>query len=612
MAKTKQKNKKDSARSTGLRPVSLRERLTAYRAFLAIMWRANPVLATIRIVLSLIASVLAPVQVYVFALVIDAIGRGDLAAAPLLIGLTIAAHGGQRIANDIVHSWIDAWFTRSVILRASDELFEHLAQLPPEALSDPEVRRDIDFAREDLWRINNLPRWSEEFFRGIVQILGALALSFLAPWWVLGLVLGTALLQAWNAQGESRRDVWSATWNSYDGRRIEYTRYLFLTGDDFRELHLLGATGRVLKNFDAAAKRILARFRKVGLKSAKSRGALAVLQALAYATIMIVLAPPAFEDPSRLATLYISLNLFGLLGDSLNQLATAFGNLAADLAILARVQNLLKLPTESNAGLPVPTKPLVIEFRNVSYRYRGAAKDALSHLNTTIYEHEHLAVVGENGAGKSTFLRLLAGLDQPTSGAIYVNGKPLQAYKKSEWRRSFHLMLQDAKLFQDFLRENLLYGQGSGKWKSAGLSLQKGLQVAGADAVVREVPNGLGAFIGDWVAPPGTIPAKVSGGQTQRLLIARTLIRGGRMLAFDEPTSAMDAIAETSFFERLHEVLQGKGIIYISHRFSTVRRANRILVFDNGRLIDDGSHEELLAKDGAYAKLYREQAKWYA
>lgn len=590
----------------------MRERLSAYRAFLAIMWRAHPTLAFVRLLLLIIAAVLQPVQVYVFALVIDAIGKGDLASAPTLIALTIGAYAVHRVANDIVHSWLDAWFTRSVLLRASDELFEHLALLSPEALLDPDVRRDIDFAREDLWRINNLPQWTEQFFRSSIQIVGAIALSFLAPWWVLGLVLGTALLQAWNAQGESRRDVWSATWNSYDGRRIEYTRYLFLTGDDFRELHLLGATGRVLKSFHEAAKRILARFRRVGLKSATSRGGLAVLQALAYATIMIVLAPPAFEDPSRLATLYIALNLFGLLGDSLGQLATAFGNLAADLAILARIRNLLTFPTESDKGLSIPSKPLVIEFRDVSYRYRGAKQDALSGVNLTIRENEHLAVVGENGAGKSTFLRLLAGLDQPTSGAIYVNDKPLNAYKKSEWRRAFHLMLQDAKLFQDYLGENLLYGQGSGKWRSAGLSLKKGLQVAGADAVVREVPKGLGAFIGDWVAPPGVIPAKVSGGQTQRLLIARTLIRGGRILAFDEPTSAMDALAETAFFERLHEVMQGKGIIYISHRFSTVRRASRILVFENGRLTDDGSHEELIEKEGTYSKLYREQAKWYS
>ncbi|MEK7473141.1 MAG: ABC transporter ATP-binding protein [Patescibacteria group bacterium] len=612
MKKTKRKIKKNRHESSALRPIPMRERLSAYKAFLGIMWRANPWLAFLRATLIVIAAILQPVQVYVFALVIDAIGRGDLEAAPLLIGLTIGAYAVHRIANDIVHSWLDAWFTRSVLLRASDELFAHLARLPPEALIHPDVRRDIDFAREDLWRINSLPQWTEQFFRSIIQIFGAFALSFLAPWWVLGLVLGTALLQAWNAQGESRRDVWSATWNSYDGRRLEYTRYLFLTGDDFRELHLLGATGRVLKSFHEAANRILTRFRRVGIKSATSRGGLAVLQAFAYATIMIVLAPSAFADPSRLATLYISLNLFGLLGDSLGQLATAFGNLVADLTILARIRNLLTLPIESDAGISMPAKPLVIEFRDVSYRYRGAKKDAISHLHVTIREHEHLAVVGENGAGKSTFLRLLAGLDVPTGGAIFVNGKPLTAYKKSEWRRSFHLMLQDAKLFQDYLGDNLLYGQGSGKWRSAGLPLKRGLEVAGADAVVSEVPSGLGAFIGDWVAPPGVIPAKVSGGQTQRLLIARTLIRGGRILAFDEPTSAMDALAETAFFDRLHEVMQGKGIIYISHRFSTVRRANRILVFDNGRLIDDGSHDELLAKEGTYSKLYLEQAKWYS
>ncbi len=611
MAKKKTKTKGEEA-DLGLRTVGFRERFAAYRAFLVLMWKANPWLATFRFFLLLAASILQPLQVYIFSLLITAIGSGQTERAPLLIGLTILTFAAGRLTQDILASYLEFWYNRSVYLKASDEIFAHLARIPPEKLVDPEIRRDLDFAREDMWRINNLPHATEQLIRSAVQVLGAVSLGFLAPWWVLAMVLCISFLQAWNSQMESKRDLWTATWNSYDGRRIEYTRYLFMLGEDFREIRMLEAAGRILSRFREAARNILQRVRKSAMRSASTRAGLAVLQGFAFAAIILTFAPPAFRDPSQLALLYIAINLFTLLGDGLNSMASSIGNLSADLAILARIRHLLTFPAESNEGLVVPKQQLVIEFRNVSYRYRGAERDALSHVNLTITEGEHLAVVGENGAGKSTFLRLLAGLDEPTGGAIFINGKPLSAYKKSEWRRTFHLMLQDSKLFQDFLGENLLYGQGTGKWKHSGLPLKKGLQVAGADAVVREIPKGLGAFIGDWVAPPGVVPAKVSGGQTQRLVIARTLIRGGRIIAFDEPTSAMDALAETAFFERLHESLGGKSLIYISHRFSTVRRASRILVFEKGRLSEDGSHEVLLEKNGKYAHLYQEQAKWYS
>ncbi len=612
MAKRKANPKNKEPLEASLRAITAKDRRAALRRFLGTMWRANPGLASVRFGLTILAAALQPLQVYVFALLITAIGNGDAAQGALLVPAVIALFLAHRLANDVAQSWIDGWFDRSVSLKANEEIYAHMAKLPPEALNDPSVRRDLDFVREDLWRINNLPRHVELMVRSSIQILGAVSLGLLAPWWVLAMVFGISVLQAVNARGESRRDVWNATWNTYDGRRVEYTRYLFLVGDDFREIRLLDAAERVLRAFRASAARILARFRRVAIRSASARAGLAVLLGLAYAVIIAALVPPAFENPAELAVIFISINLFGLLGDGLNQFANASGHLRSDLTILARVQHLLTFPAERDEGASLPAGPLVIEFRDVSYRYPGASKDALSRLSLTIREGEHLAVVGENGAGKSTFLRLLAGLDQPTKGEIFVSGKPLGAYRPGEWRRAFHLMLQDSKLFQDYLGQNLRYGEGAGKWKRAGFPLQKSLSIAGADLIVRELENGLGAFLGDWATPPGVTAQKVSGGQTQRLVIARTLIHGGRFICFDEPTSAMDALAETAFFERLHDALSDRGIIYISHRFSTVRRASRILVFEKGRMIEDGSHEALLAKEGMYARLYREQAKWYS
>jgi ATP-binding cassette subfamily B protein len=498
-----------------------------------------------------------------------------------------------------------------VTLAAHEAVYAHLAKIAPERLLAPDIRRDLDYVREDLWRIHSLPAYTEQLLRSIIQLIGAISLATTAPWWVMALVFGVAVFQMLDASFEAKNDLWASSWNSLDVRRIEYTKYVFMMGEDFRELRLLDAAPRLLARYREAAGRVLERFKKTGLSSAMARFILAFAQGVAYAVIIFLFAPQAFKNPALLGTLYVSLNLFGLVGEGLGGMTTAIARLAANAGILARVDHVFRIPVESNEGSQIPREKLVIEFKNVGYHYPGTQRFALRNLSLTLRENEHVAIVGENGAGKSTFLRLLAALDKPSEGEILLNGRPLDAYKPTEWRRAFHLLMQSGKLYQDFVEDNLLFGEPDARWAKHGLSVNRALKISGADAVVRELKDGMKTFIGDWVAPPGIEPRSVSGGQAQRLLIARTLVHGGRLIALDEPTSAMDALAETAFFEQLHENLKGKGIIYISHRFSTVRRANRIIVFENGTMMEDGSHEELLAKGGTYAKLYEEQAKWY-
>jgi ABC-type bacteriocin/lantibiotic exporter with double-glycine peptidase domain len=189
-----------------------------------------------------------------------------------------------------------------------------------------------------------------------------------------------------------------------------------------------------------------------------------------------------------------------------------------------------------------------------------------------------------------------------------LNGKSLDRYSPVEWRRVFHLMLQDAELYQDFVKDNLYYGTEKNK---EDFSYKSALHITGSDVVINSLPAKEKTFIGNWAAPPGTVTQLVSGGQAQRLLISRTLIHGGRIIGFDEPTSAMDANAETRFFERVLRASGSRCLIFISHRFSTVRRAERIIVINQGRIIEQGPHADLIALKGKYAELYNEQARWY-
>lgn len=589
-----------------------RARWRAYLFFLRVIWRSNPWLVFAREAFVVLQALLQPAEVYVFSLLIAAITAQDAPRIQWLLLVVICVSAGRIIFGGLAASKMEDWFIKNSELSFRHLIFDHLNTLDPESLMREHVRRDIDFVREDMWRLYNVPSQTEALLRSLVRLVGAFALAFVAPWWVSVVVVISSALTAWVQGNEARRDIWDASWNSLDGRRVEYVRWLFLSGEDFRELRLLDGATTWLRKTRVSAKRILQRFRATAIKSLMQRFGLSLVNVVAYGAVIVIIGTHAVNRPGDVAVLYIALNLFGLLGEALSGISSSVSSLWANVSILVPILDLLHTPSESQEGLHVPKGPLRIVFQNVSYRYPGAKRDALQHVSVTIAEGEHLAVVGENGAGKSTFLRLLAGLDRPTHGKILVNDVPLEEYQKGEWRRAFHLMLQGAKLYQDFIEDNLRAGEPTGRWKEHGLTVSQSTTIAGADSVIREVPNGLKTFIGDWAAPPGVDPYHVSGGQQQRLLIARTLVHGGRIVGFDEPTSAMDALAETSFFERLHESMRGHGLIFISHRFSTVRRAARILVFHNGQLIEDGPHDTLLARSGQYARLYEEQARWYA
>jgi len=587
-----------------------REKFRAYARFLSIIWRDNPGLTTFRLVMLVLGSFLQPLEVYFFALFITAIASGHAERAPFLIGVVIASYGLRYLVNEITYSRMDDWFARAAGLASEQYIYGHLAKLEPEALNRPEIRRSLDFVREDLWRLNRLADRSEWLIRSLLKFAGTLALALAAPWWVTAVALVDAVLQAANLYLESSKEVWASTWNSLEGRRLEYSRYLFLHTDEFREIRLLGAEKTLIAKRDRARQNVLGRFKAMALMSVRNRAVLALLHIAAYAVVIVILGRAAFAGAAALAALYVALNLFALMGDALNGISGSLTSLWGDMDILAYMNKLLNFKPERQTGLQIPHEPLTITFDRVSYRYPNAKKDAVSNISLTIMEGEHLAMVGENGAGKSTVLRLISGLIQPTKGRVLLNGKLLSAYQPQAWRDAFHLMLQDAKIYQDFVRDNLMYGAPGGK-REFGMSLPESTNIAGADVVIEALPEKYKTFLGDWAAPPGITPHQVSGGQRQRLVIARTLVHGGRIIGFDEPTSAMDANAEMRFFDQLLESSGKRGLIFISHRFSTVRRADRIFVFDNGKLTEHGSHEKLLSNNGKYAELYNQQAKWY-
>jgi ATP-binding cassette, subfamily B, bacterial len=246
-----------------------------------------------------------------------------------------------------------------------------------------------------------------------------------------------------------------------------------------------------------------------------------------------------------------------------------------------------------------------IQFENVTFAYPGAEKTALTDLSFTVKAGETLAVVGRNGAGKTTLFKLICRLYDPIGGRILIDGIDIRDFAPEELRAHIGAMFQDYVDYQATAAENI--GLGSVSEITDRDAIVSASQQAGADELIARLPDGYDTALGKWFDSG----VNLSGGEWQKVALARAFMRDAKILLLDEPTSALDAQAEYDLFERLRSLTRGRTAVYISHRFSTVRRADRIIFLEQGRLVEEGTHDELMRLNGRYARLFRMQAAAY-
>ena len=536
------------------------------------------------------------------------LAEGHLRHVALLIGIEL----GLAIASDLLGratSLADGVLAELTSNSTTLRLMSHAATLDLEQFEDATIQDRLERARRQvMWRSNLISQFLGQGQDLVTAMSLAVAVMTFLPWLVALLVI--ALIPAFlNEVAFNRRGYRLAYTRSPDRREIDYLRYLGAGAETAKELKLFGLNAFLSARFHLLADRMFGENTRLAIQRALLGGGFASLGTLAYCAAYLVIVERTIAGALSIGDLTFLAGAFLRLRGLVEGLLLGASQLSGqaqyldDLFSFFDVQPGIRSPAQP-ATFPT-TIAVGFQFENVGYRYPGAERWAVRHLDLRIEAGEVVALVGENGAGKTTVVKLLSRLYDPTEGRILLDGRDLRDYDLDELRSRIGVIFQDFVRFDFTAGDNIAVGRITARDDVERIS--GAARRALADGVVAKLPDGYGQRLGRRFEDG----LDLSGGEWQKIAIARAYMRDADVLILDEPTAALDARAESEVFERFSDLSAGRTAILISHRFSTVRRADRIVVLSDGKVMESGSHSDLVVAGGRYAALFELQAAGY-
>ncbi|KAF1710630.1 ABC transporter ATP-binding protein [Pseudoxanthomonas kalamensis DSM 18571] len=614
--------------STAESRLSLRQRFDAMRnlpPFLKQVWATSPALAVTSIGLRLIRALMPLATLYIGKLIIDEVVRlvglglpfdqlGDAWRDGMLNHLLwlLALEFGLAILSDLLGrlvGYADTLLSELFNNATSIRLMEHAATLDLEDFEDADLQDQLERARRQTMGRSNLMSLLFGQAQDTITVISlAAGLVVYAPWLIV--LLAVALVPAFlgeshfNTQGYSLNFRWTP-----ERRQLEYLRQAGASVETAKEVKIFNLNRFLIDRYRDLANKFYLANRQLARQRAFWGTLLAALGTMGYYAAYGYIAWRTVRGDFSIGDLTFLAGSFQRLRQLLEGLLAGFSQVASQALYLDDLFSFFEVQPE----IVSPPHPVAFPrpicrgfvFEGVGFRYPGAERWAVRELSFELRAGEVLALVGENGAGKTTLVKLLARLYDPDEGRILLDGHDLRDYDIDELRANIGV------IFQDFVRYHLTAGENIGmgqvEFIGDGERIRRAAERGMADEVVATLPHGYDQLIGRRFHTG----LDLSGGQWQKIAIARAYMRDAQVMILDEPTAALDARSEFEVFQRFKELSDDRTAVLISHRFSSVRMADRILVLDQGKVEASGTHEQLMAQGGRYAELFELQAAGY-
>ncbi len=583
---------------------------------LRFVWRGAPGWTAASVALVLVQGVLPLASLYLIKLVVDAVEAGlatpDRTVAFRQVAWLIALMGVVSLVTALA---------RSLANLAHEAQSQTVTDYMHDILHQKSVEVDLAYY-ESAQYYDTLHRAQREapyrptrIVNGLVQLgqngisLLAMAVLLLSLHWGVALVLFVAAVPdvLVRAKFAGKMYRWQRRRTSTERQALYYNR-LLTGGEHAKELRLFGLGPLIMGRFGDLRRQLLgerltlARQRSTIELLTQTSATLAVFASYAYIAYQTV------GGAISLGELVMYFQAFQRGQSFLQQMMGGLTALYEDNLFLANLTEFLDLEpglVEPADPEPVPSPMQAgIELERVSFHY-PAGPPVLQEISMSIRPGEHIALVGANGSGKTTLIKLLCRLYDPSEGSITLDGLDLRRFESGALRREMSVVFQDYVRYHLTARENIWFGDVSRPAGDEGVLAAA--ELSGADEVIARLPRGYETVLGKWFQDG----AELSIGEWQKVALARAFMRDAQIIVLDEPTSALDARAEHEVFQQFRQLARGRTAILISHRFSTVRMADRIYVLDGGRIIESGTHDELVRRGGTYARLFEMQARNY-
>ena len=576
--------------------------------------QSSPLLFWLNIAARLLSSLVPVAMLYVGKLIIDELLRliditgGDTTYLWQLVGIELAL----AISSDLLSRGIsltDGLLGDLYGNQSSVELIEKTHQVELQQLEDAEFYDKLERARQQttgrVALMSNVLAQGEDLITVVSLIIG---LVWFEPWLLVLLVL--SIIPSFineirfSQSGYSLMRSWTA-----ERRELDYLRYIGANDKTAKEVKLFGLAPFLAGRFSTLAHKYYLVNRSLAVRRASWGSLFNLLGIVAYYGAYVLIIARVLAGVITIGELTFLSGSFNRLRMRLQGMFSRFTRISESALYLRDYFDFLDIePLQAAVHEQLPVPEQITEgfvFEEVSFRYPDTEANVLNKLNFHLRAGEKLALVGVNGAGKTTLIKLLLRFYQPTEGRILLDGKNIERYDKEAYQQLFGV------IFQDFVRYEFTIGENIGVGRVEAMADAPRIARAAELSLAEEVVAGLPEKYEQRLGKRFVRGKELSGGQWQKIALARAYMKDADVMILDEPTSALDARAEYEAFQRFIALTKGKTSVIISHRFSTVRMADRILVLKDGSVLELGTHEELLAADQLYAELFRLQAAGY-